>query len=121
MPFIDWASESSVHHRSAINCLHNYALGKMHDQCENAAESKQVNLLAGKSSKGQLRFAEEICKEIVAVDDFVSLRYDIGDSGVPLERQLHAVSLQEIELTITSLEQPLDLELSERVASPCKV
>lgn len=26
---VDWEDESSVHHRSAMNCLHNYALGKM--------------------------------------------------------------------------------------------
>ena len=27
---VDWSDENSVHHRSAINSLHNYALGKMH-------------------------------------------------------------------------------------------
>ena len=26
---VDWSDENSVHHRSAINSLHNYALGKM--------------------------------------------------------------------------------------------
>jgi hypothetical protein len=26
---VDWNDENSVHHRSAMNCLHNYALGKM--------------------------------------------------------------------------------------------
>jgi hypothetical protein len=27
---VDWNNEDSMHHKSAINCLHNYALGKMH-------------------------------------------------------------------------------------------
>mmetsp|Transcript_20275 Transcript_20275/g.56160 ORF Transcript_20275/g.56160 Transcript_20275/m.56160 type:complete len:122 (-) Transcript_20275:205-570(-) len=29
---VDWSDESSVHHYSAINCLHNYALGKMAEE-----------------------------------------------------------------------------------------
>ena len=27
---VDWDNEASIYHKSAMNCLHNYALGKMH-------------------------------------------------------------------------------------------
>jgi hypothetical protein len=45
---VNWDDENSVHHRSAMNCLHNYALGKM---CENRLEDTKVGFGEGRMIK----------------------------------------------------------------------
>ena len=55
---LDWNDEASIHHRTAMNCLDNYALGKI-------VEESLIDIERGSSRKTRttdicLKFADEI-------------------------------------------------------------
>jgi hypothetical protein len=55
---LDWNDEGSIHRRTALNCLHNYALGKIEEQSLPARE-KQVDRKR-LPQKQSLQFADQI-------------------------------------------------------------
>ncbi len=56
---VDWNDEGSIHRRTALNCLHNYALGKIEEQSlpSPQAEKDDRKRLPRKPS---LKFADQI-------------------------------------------------------------
>ena len=75
---IDWSSESSVKHRSAINCLHNYAIGKILSETNEKTNDTQlphVDDPKSHSSKQncQLHFSKDIEQEIVIDREYLTL------------------------------------------------
>jgi hypothetical protein len=66
---LDWSNEKSIMHRTAINCLHNYALGKMEASIVNHTNSARKKR---SKNKGSLKFDEKIERI------FVYSCYDIG-------------------------------------------
>ena len=88
---VDWEDESSVHHRSAINCLHNYALGKM---CENRlvvskAEVDDRRMIRRSDSGKSLTFADALEETFVFVNSDTSQHSQsgcVGDHSCSSER-----------------------------------
>ena len=78
---IDWSSESSVRHRSAINCLHNYAIGKIPIEANEKMVDKEVHESDDsksisnkpKSQNFQLRFSKDIEQEYLIDRQYLSL------------------------------------------------
>ncbi len=78
---IDWSSESSVRHRSAINCLHNYAIGKTFSEANQRTDDTQLhdaddpkpNSNKQKLQTCQLRFSQDIEQEYVIDREYLSL------------------------------------------------
>lgn len=75
---IDWNSESSVTHRSAINCLHNYAIGKILAGIE-SSQPIQHHPTKQRSLDVQLRFSQELHQEIIIERELLSV--DAGRDG----------------------------------------
>jgi hypothetical protein len=67
---LDWNDEGSIHRRTALNCLHNYALGKIEEQSLPARE-KQVDRKR-LPQKQSIKFADQI--EQTKVYEKVELR-----------------------------------------------
>jgi hypothetical protein len=91
---IDWSSESSVRHRSAINCLHNYAIGKISEANQKVDNKELLDADDPKSHPNkhklqtcQLRFSQHLEQEYVIDREYLSL--DAGrnsdDPQIPLE------------------------------------
>jgi hypothetical protein len=58
---LDWNDEESIHHRTAMNCLDNYALGKIDEgSLESNASTKKRRL-----HNCALKFAEQLEHAIV--------------------------------------------------------
>ncbi len=60
---VDWEDEKSVHHRSAMNCLHNYALGKMceHRLVDSKPEHEDERRIFRRTDSGKsLTFADAL-------------------------------------------------------------
>jgi hypothetical protein len=55
---LDWSDEASIHHRTQMNCLDNYALGKNVDLSMNVDE--RGNLRKSKKTGISLKFADQI-------------------------------------------------------------
>jgi hypothetical protein len=77
---VDWEDERSVHHRSAMNCLHNYALGKM---CENRlVESKsepgEPQIIRRSDSGKSLTFADALEETFIFVNSDSSPQSRLG-------------------------------------------
>ena len=71
---IDWNSESSVKHRSAINCLHNYAIGKIAcdmEECNTDIQRRPPKEKIQRSASSQLRFSSELCEEKIIEREFL--------------------------------------------------
>ena len=59
---LDWNDEASIRHRTAMNCLDNYALGKIDEESfENSSVVKRKRRL----HQCALKFAEELEQAIV--------------------------------------------------------
>jgi hypothetical protein len=59
---LDWNDEASIHHRTAMNCLDNYALGKIDEEClENSTAVSRKRRL----HQCALKFAEQLEQAIV--------------------------------------------------------
>ena len=54
---VDWNDEGSIHRRTALNCLHNYALGKIEEKHLPAPEKDDRKRITPKPS---LKFADQI-------------------------------------------------------------
>ena len=74
---IDWNSESSVAHRSAINCLHNYAIGKIFaeisDDGDHCKEQNKIAPVRKKSVNVRFRFSNELHQELITETKLLSL------------------------------------------------
>lgn len=55
---LDWNDEASVHRRTAMNCLDNYALGKIVE--ESLVDPKGSNLRKPKKNVASLKFADQL-------------------------------------------------------------
>jgi hypothetical protein len=75
---VNWEDENSVHHRSAMNCLHNYALGKM---CENrlvGPETEDRRIIRRSDSGKSLTFADALEETFVFVNSDTSPQARLG-------------------------------------------
>jgi hypothetical protein len=93
---IDWSNEESIRYLSAINCLHNYAVGKSteHEMVQHADKSIKP------SKKMFLSFAETLEQIQVLDADAVSLAQNMGcisDMTNQEVRSGHSESIQNIE------------------------
>jgi hypothetical protein len=71
---LDWGNEESVDHRSAMNCLHNYALGKMECESRKRKPSSKIHHCVAKAdaeSRKSLRFSENL-EQTIGFDSALS-------------------------------------------------
>mmetsp|Transcript_47068 Transcript_47068/g.125161 ORF Transcript_47068/g.125161 Transcript_47068/m.125161 type:complete len:178 (-) Transcript_47068:470-1003(-) len=80
----DWDDENSVHHRSAMNSLHNYALGKMtHLANDEPQKSPKFNRTTSSRSSRSLsiKFADELHQSILFERPSIDFCSDDGQPG----------------------------------------
>ncbi len=77
---VDWEDETSVHHRSAMNCLHNYAIGKMCEKrlVDSKADDEDQRVIRRSDSRKSLTFADALEETFVFVKSDASLQSRSG-------------------------------------------
>ena len=97
---IDWSNEESIRYLSAINCLHNYAVGKSteHEMVQHADKSMKPS---NKPSKKMFLSFAETLEQIQVLDaDAVSLAQNMGCISEMTNQEVrngHGESSQNIE------------------------